>query len=499
MVNLEEWENEESKRTEEVVFSSIDRVERGEEISLPDFTPEYREILGERTYGLWYPPGDIQTMFRRPKTNLASVLDKRMPVPSVLLVPLNVCRSKAEFIAHYGLVPERGGPSYDVFLQEIREGRILPFITGIPTYYRGNFYREILKACEEGVQQLPPFLSRRIASFMGFFSLRESAIQEGIPLEEGWIDLVLQKHPEYDIESWVKKAGSILSDERMEIIQKEHPMWDREYVGSGIATYAYKLSVFGFSNLANLSLELFKESPLDGFNILDAYYIYLVSGYSEGLGGLRMYDRFDLEIMGFLEIIKNMQKRDLLQEGEFVVVSPADFSVVGREIEIPVVMKFDEDDLKNSLRRERDSELEKHMLDSMRAFQEYDFREFREKNEAINEIIAERVVKETREYYRRSKIAEGTIISGGTLTLAAGAIEAYQHLQPLYQYIQPLLPILSPIISTIIYKMIEKMIEKREEAARWLVSRWPFQQKGLPFYLWLHGIRPDRIKKALNA
>jgi hypothetical protein len=334
---------------------------------------------------------------------------------------------------------------------------------------------------------------------MKLFSLRESAIQEGIPLEEGWRDLALRRHPEYDSRSWLKEARSILSDERVRIIQKEYPyIGDKEHVASVIATYAYNLSVFGFSGLANLSLELFRESPLLGFYVLHAYDIYLVSGYSGGLGGLMVYDRFDLEIMTFLRIIKNMSRKDLLREGEFIV-SPAGFSVVGKAIEIPIVVKFDEDDLKNSLRRERDKELEKHMLDSMRAFQEYDFREFREKNEAINEIIAERIVKETREYYRRSKIAEGTIISGGTLTLAAGAIEAYQHLQPLYQYIQPLLPILSPIISTIIYKMIEKMIEKREEAARWLVSRWPFQQKGLPFYLWLHGIRPDRIKKALNA
>jgi|GEM_PF-2231360 len=494
MVDLKEWDNEEEKRMEEVDYPLLDRVKRREEISLLDFTPEYREILRGRTYGLWIPPGNVQAMLLKPLSNLASMLNKRVPVPSVLLVPLNVCRSKAEFIAEYGLVPDIG-PSYDIFLQEIREGRILPFIMGSPTRYKGDFYQEILKACEEGVQQLPPFLPYRIAPFMELFSLRESAIQEGIPLEEGWIDLVLQKHPEYDIESWVKKARSILSDERMKIIQKKHPMWDKEYVGSGIATYAYKLSVFGFSDLANLFLELFRESPLDGFDVLDAYYIYLVSGYSEGLGGLRMYDRFDLEIMTFLRIIKNMPKRDLLREGEFVIVSPAGFSVVGKEIEIPIVVKFDEDDLKNSLRRERDRELEKCMLDSMRAFQEYDFREFREKNEAINEIIAERVVKETREYYRRSKIAEGTIISGGTLTLAAGAIEAYQRLQPLYQYLQPLLPILSPII----YKIISKMIEKREEAARWLVSRWPFQQRGLPFYLWLHGIRADRIKKALNA
>jgi hypothetical protein len=498
MVDLKEWDNEERKRNEEVFYSLLDRLKRGEKISLLDFAPEYREILRGRTYGLWIPPGDIQTMVQKPLTNLASMLDRGMPVPSVLLVPLNLCRSKAEFIVCYGLVPERGGPSYDIFLQEIREGRILPFITEAPTRYKGDFYQEILKACKEGEIQLPPFLVYRIPLFMRWFLLIESAIQEEIPPERGWEDLVLQRHPEYDFDSWEKKARSILSDEMVHVIQKEHPMWDKEDVVFIIATYAYRLSVFGFSSLANLSLKLLRESPLS-FNVLHGYNNYLVFGYSEGLGGLMMYDRVDLGNMTFLRIIKNMPKGDVFQEEEFITVSPAGFSVVGTETEIPIVVKFDEDDLKNSLKRERDRELEKHMLDSMRAFQEYDFREFRKKNEAINEIIAERIVKETRGYYRRSKIAEGTIISGGTLTLAAGAIEAYQYLQPIYQHLLPLLPILSPIVYKIISKMIEKMMEKREEAARWLVSRWPFQQKGLPFYLWLHGIRADRIKKALNA
>ena len=34
-------------------------------------------------------------------------------------------------------------------------------------------------------------------------------------------------------------------------------------------------------------------------------------------------------------------------------------------------------------------------------------------------------------------------------------------------------------------KVIERPIEDIvERMARWLVVKWPFQQKGLPFYLW---------------
>jgi len=44
--------------------------------------------------------------------------------------------------------------------------------------------------------------------------------------------------------------------------------------------------------------------------------------------------------MTFLRIIKSMPKRDLLWR------SPAGFSVVGTPAEIPIVVKFDEDDLK---------------------------------------------------------------------------------------------------------------------------------------------------------
>jgi hypothetical protein len=486
MVDLEEWKNEELKRSREIVRSLLDRVKRREKISLLDFTPEYKDILEKRTYGLWVPPGDIQTMLQRPLSNLASMLDKGMPVPSILLVPLNVCRTKEEFKTVYGLVPEMGGPSYDIFLQEIRKGRILPVLTAVPTYYKGDFYQEILKACEEGIKQFPPFPSYRIASFTRKFSLVASAIQEGIPPEEGWRGHALQRHPEYDIKSWMEKARNILSDEGVPIIQKKYPFTeDKEDAASVVATRAYELSIFGFSGLANLSLELFREPSLC-FNVLDFYDRYLVSGYTEGLGGLRIYDRVDLEAMTFLRIIKNMQKRGLLRKGKPVIVSPAGFSVVGKEIEIPIVVKFDEDDLKNSLKRERDRELEEHMLNSMRAFQEYDFREFLRRNEAIDEIIFERVAKETRGYYRRSKIVEGIIISGGIPTLVAGAIAASQDLQSLLDLIPRIIPEISSFL---------EIIEKRKNAAKWLVSRWPFQQKGLPFYLWLHGIRPDRIKK----
>jgi hypothetical protein len=493
-VNLEEWKNEELKRSREIICSLRDRTKRGEKISLLDFVPEYEKILRDKTYGLWRPPGDIQTMLQRPVANLASLLDRGMPVPSILLVPLNVHRSKAEFIECYGLVPEKGGPFYDVFIQEIREGRILPILTAIPTYYKGGFYQEILKACEEGeIKHLPPFSSYRIASFMREFSLSVSAIREGIPPEEGWKDLVLQKHPEYDIKSWVEKARSILSnegarsDEGVPIIQKYPFTQDKENAASVVATRAYELSVFGFSDLANLSLEHFREPSLC-FNVLDFYDTYLVSGYTEGSGGLRIYDKVDLEAMTFLRIIKNMQKRGLLRKRKPVIVAPASFSVVGTEIEIPVVMKFDEDDLRNSLKRERDKELERNMLEAMRAFQSYDFAKFREKNETINEIIEERIAKETGSYYRRSKIVEGTFVAGGTLTLAAGAIAVYQYLQPLLS-----------LYSVFAGKAFDFMIKKREDVAKWLVSSWPFQQKGLPFYLWLHNIKPDKIQKALNA
>jgi hypothetical protein len=488
-VDLEKWFKEEIERAGEVVFPLLGRVEREKGISLLDFVPEYREILRDKTYGLWIPPGDIQTMLQRPLSNLASMLDRGMPVPSILLVPLNVHRSKEEFMTAYGLVKDKGGPSYDTFLQEIREGRILPILTAIPTYYKGGFYQEILKACEEGeIKQLPPFPSYRITSFMREFSLVASAIQERIPPERGWRDLVLQRHSEYDIKSWVEKARGILSDEGVPIIQKKYPfMQDKENAASVIATRAYELSVFGFSGLANLSLELFREPSLC-FNVLNFYDTYLVSGYTEGLGGLRIYDKVDLEAMTFLRIIKNMQKRGLLRKRKPVIVAPASFSVVGTEIEIPVVMKFDEDDLRNSLKRERDKELERNMLEAVRAFQSYDFAKFREKNEAINEIIGERISKETRSYYRRSKIVEGAFVAGGTLTLAAGAMAVDQYLQLLLSFY--------PIIAD---KAFDFIIKKKEDVAKWLVSRWPFQQKGLPFYLWLHNIKPDKIQKALST
>lgn len=504
MVNLEEWDEDELERGTEAVNSLLEKVGKGEKISFLDFAPEFKKILRDKTYGMWRPPGDIQVMLRRHVANLASMLDKGKPVPSVLLVPLEARRSKADFIEYYGLVPEKGGLSYDVFLQEIREGRILPILTENPTQYRADLYQEILRACEQGeIQQPPPFLPARVSLFMAKFSLSVSAIQEGIPPEEGWKDLVLQKHPEYEFKLWLEKVMSILPDKEIQNIQKQYrlPHGNKEYVASIIATSAHNLSIFGFSSLVNLSLELLKKDPPLGFETLKAYDTYLLYGYSIGLGGLLTYDRFDLEVMTILGILR---KRHLVArflgtirkeergttplEEETVILSPADFSVVGGAVELPIVARFDVDDLRNALKRERDKELEKNMLEAMRAFQSYDFAKFREKNETINEIIAERIAKETRSYYRRSKIVEGTFIAGGTLTLAAGAMAVYQYLQPLLSF-----------YSAFAGKTFEAMIKKREDVAKWLVSSWPFQQKGLPFYLWLHNIKPDKIQKALNA
>jgi len=64
-----------------------------------------------------------------------------------------------------------------------------------------------------------------------------------------------------------------------------------------------------------------------------------------------------------------------------------------------------------------------------------------------------------------------------------------------FQYLQPLLSLYSVFAG----KAFDFMIKKREDVAKWLVSSWPFQQRGLPFYLWIHNIRPDKIQKTLNT
>jgi hypothetical protein len=469
-VDLEGWHSEEIEKSAEVILSVIDKLKKGEEISLLDFAPEYKDVLKDKTYGLWAPPGNAEEISSRPVSNLASMLDKGKPVPSVLLVPLNLCRSKAEFIERYGLVPDKGGPSYDVFLQEIREGRILPILIEHPDHYRADFYQEIVKACEQGeIQQLPPYLPARVSFFMEKFSLYVSAIQEGIPPDEGWEVLVLQRHPEYDVGYWMKKAMSLSSEVIRTIHEEPIFMFDEmSEVFSNISVRAYDLSIFGFSTLANFSLELLKKDPPWGFVAMMAYYDFLVVGHSMGLGGLRLYDRDDLAAMTFFGILR---KRGLLSrflgaikreekgapplEEETIMASPAGFSVVGGAVKLPIVMRFDADDLRSSLKRERDKELERNMLEAMRAFQSYDFAKFREKNETINEIIAERIAKETRSYYRRSKIVEGTFVAGGTLTLAAGAMAVYQFLQPLLS-----------LYSVFAGKAFDFMIKKREDVAK---------------------------------
>jgi hypothetical protein len=200
----------------------------------------------------------------------------------------------------------------------------------------------------------------------------------------------------------VKKATSF-SNEMIRVLREEPLLWigseNEEVMRSVIATAAYELSLFGFSSLANFSMKLLRKNPFLGYLAMVVYRHYIVAGYLIGIGGFRMYDRVDLEAMIFFRILK---KRGLLTrflgaikkeekgapplEEETIMASPAGFSVVGRAVELPIVARFDVDDLRSSLKRERDKELEKNMLEAMRAFQSYDFAKFREKNETINEI-----------------------------------------------------------------------------------------------------------------
>jgi len=446
------------EQEEEILFSIEEKRRRGERISLLDFVPEHRKILSNTTYGLWIPPGSIETMLKRPVRNLANMLDRGMPVPSVLLVPLFSLRDKREFIYSYGLVPERGGISYNSFLQAVRDGRIIPFLVENPAFYKADFYKEIFKACEESENPFfPSFWPQRISSFME----REA-------------------NNRYSMESLRRRAERILSDEKAELIRREYRSLrgeEKGHIVKDISIFAHDLYSFGFSSLADLCIDLLERTHY-GYHALRCYYDYLVSGYTEGLGGMRIYDRESARNMMLLGITKDADKigRNV---NDLIWASPAGLSVVGEEARLPVVIKFDEDDARKCMERERDKELEETMLNLIRGFHEYDFRKFVEESERMNEILR-RVGEETKEYYKRSKKAKWIITTGGTLALAVGIESAFQQLKPL-----PL------IIVTAIEKVIERSIEDIvERVARWLVVKWPFQQKGLPFYLWYHEIKP---------
>jgi len=103
LVDLEEWDNDEAERGVEAVNSLLEKVGKGEKISFLDFAPEFKKILRDKTYGLWRPPGNIQVILWRPVANLAGMLDKGKPVPSVLLVPLDSRRSKRNLLSITGL------------------------------------------------------------------------------------------------------------------------------------------------------------------------------------------------------------------------------------------------------------------------------------------------------------------------------------------------------------------------------------------------------------
>lgn len=146
MLDLVKWKSDDRNDADQLKSALISKSEKKQSISILDLVPTLKEILKGKTYALWLPPGssDVAQVVHR-VANIGTVLMTN-PSPQVIIVPLNVFRSRHSFKSCYGLI---NGFTYEMFLEAIKVGRICPVLCESPEYYTSGFYQDIFNACNE--------------------------------------------------------------------------------------------------------------------------------------------------------------------------------------------------------------------------------------------------------------------------------------------------------------------------------------------------------------
>jgi hypothetical protein len=133
----------------------------------------------------------------------------------------------------------------------------------------------------------------------------------------------------------------------------------------------------------------------------------------------------------------------------------------------------DRDDVRAFLKRGPDDELARCLGGFQRAAWDYDLLGIVKHCERLGEIISERYDKELEDWFRRSKVARGTIRGGIILTSSMLSLSS-----------------IPPELKTLLEILLGILERCHERLSDWLVERWPLAEKGLPFFLWKYGIEP---------
>jgi len=453
MIDVDEWDRDWNAELNSLVEDVYFRFEQGEIISLHDLSPDLKNLLKDKTYGVWRYPKNIDILSNHPVTNLATILTTE-PSPEVILAYLSPIESLSKFKETYGL---GGNLSYNHFLDLIRSGRICLILNTWPKNYRQDFFQDIFKACLKCDQgsYLPQHLEIVYGSLTGTISSN-----------------ILGYRVEYfdEIHEKIKRT---LNPETPKDLMDAYPNITPNRFERIAATRAHLLSTSGFDKQIKKSISLFQENPLVGFEVLESYHRYLLSGYPS-MGGFHFYDKVDAENMQFLRLIED---KNISSLKELTGISPADFVMVADPFNNLFMINHDTDDLNKALKSGPDVELSQVNNEVQKSINSYDFNNFFAKSQELSEIIEERIVKETETNYKHSNLIQKSVRLCGALAIDLGLAS----LQVPY-----------PISTIAGFALQEPPINLKnyfDTVSQYLSKRWIFREKGVPSYLWYYNIK----------
>lgn len=463
MIDVAQWEIENSKEDSEANASILEAIIKGSAPPLLDLAPRFKDILKDNTYGWWSPPDetdDLKNPARRLITTLTTVFS-----PEVVLVPLNYhIRDKKEFVKLYGL-NEEYGIVYEDFLDLVKAGRIRLFIPANPSSYSSSFYQEIFQKCRECEHgsYLPPQYPVLFTVITAFDNLRQEL---GSDLNKETLAEALNRD-KFQIKYWQDLSKKLMNDlpttrEEIEIHSK------------GMGTDACELYLSGFPDLVNFLFEKLINSPQLLEIVLRYYTYYLIKGYSDGLGGLRFYTPRDVGRMSFYRLIPKKEHEELRK---LIECSPAAATVVTNPLDSLLISRPDHEEVKRAIKSDPDNEVKKEIMGLQQSIHNSNLVDLIAKSRNINEIVTERLDQETSQHYRNSKLIKSRVRIGGTfgLSLALEAASAITSAGTIPFGLSSMLGV------AIEQKFLGKQLD---HVGRSLAKKWIFRDKGLPSVIW---------------
>jgi len=464
-MDLEEWKKLENESMKEIISKTIKKIEDGKKISILDLLrDDFRKGLEGKEYRPWFPPLKMEMVKQRPKFNLATCLISLKS--DVILAPLNAYSNKAEFTYRYGL-SKNLGITYDKFLELIREGKIWLFLTGSPTFYKAEFYKEIFNACKKQ-GYIPQFTTYLISRFMGEEKIASISKAKGIPFEEA-----CKNHPEYSYENTEETTKKLIDKKSVEELSKILH-YDVETTLCEIATRLFLLRTFGFEQLASLSQKIIQREKILGYHVLNYYTKYLIEPCNAALFSQMTYDFIDLKRMAFLRLPR------LSNVGNLLSYCPANLRTTIGSLDENIILKADSNEVTTFLKKYENKEIKENTAKFVKSSNQYDFDMVLKSYKKLSEIIEEKYNKELKDWFKRSKIAKVTAYLGIGFTAAVGVYYAYRHFPNLTEKILSYLPK---------KELIDEYRVTAEKLSDVLVKKWPFAEKGLPFIMWEYGIK----------